>query len=365
MKKSGELKVVSSEWHVHRGHSPVITHPSRTTWLGVLILFLCVAQSSATAQDIHFSQFFNVPSALNPGTIGLFDGDYRANGVYRQQWRSVTVPYRTFGIGGDAHDFAKVKGLGAGAWLNNDRAGDSRLSQFHLDLGASWTEHLDGALHHSITIGARVGFTSLTLDNGGLSFDAQYNGFYYDPDRDNGENFKRDGLVHADVSTGMVYRYHPEARKLLQVGYGLFNLTKPGIGFLGEPDVPLDMRSDFHILGAFPISERWDLQPMLHHMGQGKFRELDLGANARYILLDRYGLNRAVIFGVHMRTKDAGYLFAGFERDAWTFGASYDINTSDLVPASRNRGAIEFTAIHIWKKQSPFPVRFKACPEQL
>ena len=365
MRRNSKWQVASFKWRGRLRHLTLATRHSSPILFVVLIVLICAAPLRGTAQDVHFSQFFNVPSALNPGTIGLFDGDYRANGVYRQQWRSVTVPYRTFGIGGDAHDFAKVKGLGAGAWLYNDRAGDSRLSQFHLDLGASWTEHLDSEHQHSITLGARVGFTSLTLDNGGLSFDSQYNGFYYDPDRDNGENFKRDGLLHADVSTGVVYRYHPEARKLLQVGFGLFNLTKPGIGFLGEPDVPLDMRSDFHIQGAFPVSERWDLQPMLHHMGQGKFRELDLGANARYILLDRYGLNRAVLFGLHMRAKDAGYLFAGFERDAWTFGASYDINTSDLVPASRNRGAIEFTAIHIWKKRSSFPVRFKVCPEQL
>lgn len=316
-------------------------------------------------QDIHFSQFFNVPSALNPATIGQFDGEYRANGVFRQQWRSVTVPYRTFGIGGDARDLAGKKGLGAGAWLFNDRAGDSRLNQFHLDLGASWTEQLDADQHHSLTLGARAGFTSLTLDQGGMSFDAQYNGFYYDPDLDTGEDFNRDGLLHADVNAGAIYRYQPQPRKQLQVGFALFNITKPGIGFLGEPVVPLDMRTGFHILSSFPVSGRVDVLPMLHHMTQGEFRELDLGANVRYILLDRYGLKRAVLFGLQMRAADAGTVYAGFERDAWTFGASYDINTSDLVPASRNRGAIEFTAIHIWKKQPPIPVRFKACPEQL
>lgn len=317
------------------------------------------------AQDVHFSQFFNVPAALNPGFIGQFDGDYRAHGVFRQQWRSVTVPYRTLGIGGDARDFAGRKGLGAGAWLYNDRAGDSRLNQFHLDLGASWTETIGASGKHSITLGTRLGFTSLTLDQGGMSFDAQYNGFYYDPNLNDGENFRRDGMVHADLHAGAAYRYKPDARKELRIGFGLFNITKPGIGFLGEPDVPLDMRTDLSVQFAFPLADRWDLLPMLNRMAQGEFRELDGGANARYILLDRYGLKRAVLFGLHVRAADAGYLFAGLERDAWTFGLSYDINTSDLVPASRNRGAIEFTAVRIWKKQPTVPVRFKACPEQL
>ncbi|MBK9177759.1 MAG: PorP/SprF family type IX secretion system membrane protein [Flavobacteriales bacterium] len=319
----------------------------------------------AFGQDIHFSQYFNVPMGLNPGLIGQFDGEYRAHGVYRQQWRSVTVPYRTFGLGGDARDFNGVKGLGVGAWLFNDRAGDSRLNQFHFSLGASWTQHFGKAEEHGVTLGAQFGVTSLTLDNGGLSFDAQYNGFYYDPDRDNGEDFRRYGLAHPDLHAGVVYRFTPAPRRLLQAGFGLFNITQPGIGFLGEPDVLLDQRTDFHMLLSFPVSAELDVAPMMRVMGQGNFRELDLGASVRYILLERYGLKRALLVGLHLRAADAGYVFAGFERDDWSFGASYDINTSALVPASRNRGAIEFTAIRIWKKRPPVPVRFKACPEQL
>ncbi|HOY29740.1 MAG TPA: type IX secretion system membrane protein PorP/SprF, partial [Flavobacteriales bacterium] len=98
---------------------------------------------------------------------------------------------------------------------------------------------------------------------------------------------------------------------------------------------------------------------------QGEFQELAIGSNLRYILLQRFGLQRAVIFGAHYRAADAGYLHAGLEYDDWTFGLSYDINTSDLVPASRNRGAIELTAIRILKKRPAIPARFKACPAQI
>ena len=119
------------------------------------------------------------------------------------------------------------------------------------------------------------------------------------------------------------------------------------------------------MLLSFPVSSKLDAIPMMRHMTQGSYREMDLGANVRYILLERYGLKRAVLLGLHMRAADAGYVFGGLERDEWSFGVSYDINTSSLVPASRNRGAIEFTAIRIWKKRPAVPVRFKACPAQL
>ncbi|HRW89096.1 MAG TPA: type IX secretion system membrane protein PorP/SprF, partial [Flavobacteriales bacterium] len=100
-------------------------------------------------------------------------------------------------------------------------------------------------------------------------------------------------------------------------------------------------------------------------MAQGKFRELSIGGSVRHILLDRYGLTRAVRLGAYYRAADAGNLYAGLEYDDWTFGISYDINLSDLEPASNNRGALELTAIYIIRRRPLVPVRYKACPDQL
>lgn len=318
---------------------------------------------TVTAQDIHFSQFFNAPLALGPGHIGAFDGTYRVNGIFRQQWRSVTRPYRTFALGGDAADAFGKRGLGIGAWLYNDRAGDSRMQRSHLSLGASWTQRF--AAFHALTVGVQGGFTSVSIDPGDLSFDAQYNGFHYDPSLATGEQFARSGLWHPDLHVGVVHTYRPARRTMIQAGVALFNLTTPSIGFLGGPGEPLDRRTTVHILTGFPISPQMDLRPMVQYMGQGTYEEIDLGGNLRYILLDKYGLERAVLLGFHYRAADAGYLYAGLEYDDWTFGLSYDINTSDLVPASRNRGGIELTAVRIFRKRPAVPVRFKACPDQL
>ncbi len=330
-----------------------------------LRLVAALLPCALNAQDIHFSQFFNTPLASGPGTIGTFDGDYRFNGIFRQQWRAVTIPYRTFAFGGDAANAAGVKGLGLGAWLFNDKAGDSRLNQFHLSLGASWTQRFGSSSEHALTGGVQFGFTSISLDPAALTFDNQYNGYYYDPELSSGEQFARSSSTHPDVHVGAVYRYRADARTTIQIGAGLFNLTTPGIGFLGGPSTDLDTRLSSHVMVQFPIAEKLDLLPMVQFMSQGEFQELDLGSNLRYILLDRYGLKRAALFGAHFRAADAGYLYAGLEYDDWTFGLSYDINTSDLVPASRNRGAIEITAIRILRKRPAMPVHFKACPAQI
>ncbi len=324
-----------------------------------------LTSGSANAQDIHFSQFFNAPYAQSPANIGQFDGDYRAGAIYRQQWRSVTVPYSTFGIGGDAAHFAGVKGLGLGAWIYNDKAGDSRLNTFHADLGASWTERFGESKEHSITGGLQVGITAVSIDYSALRFDAQYNGFTYDPSLGSNEQFTRDSRSHPDLHAGITYRYAPEKRRNFEAGIAFFNLTNPDVSLFDAAPSPLDTRTNLHLSVQFPVSEKMDVLPMLQWQAQGKFRELDLGGMVRYIMLDRWNLMRALQAGIFWRTKDAGYLYAGLEHDDWTFGLSYDINLSRLEPASRNRGGFEVTAIKIFRKRPPVPVRFKACPDQM
>ena len=64
-----------------------------------LLCLLCfMMTSSVRSQDIHWSQFNDNQLFQNPGHAGHFDGDYRFIGNYRDQWRSVTVPFSTMAI---------------------------------------------------------------------------------------------------------------------------------------------------------------------------------------------------------------------------------------------------------------------------
>lgn len=346
------------------GIGPNIPAMTKAIRLPLAVLF-AMASIGLCAQDIHFSQFFNAPYAQSPANIGQFDGQYRMGAIYRQQWRSVTVPYSTFGLGGDAAALAGVEGLGLGAWIYNDRAGTSRLNTFHADLGASWAFPLDGDRTQHLVLGTQLGWSNMSIDYGALRFDAQYNGFSYDPSLGTGEQFPRTSRSRMDVHAGLGYRYAPEKRRNLTAGVALFNLTTPDVSlFEGEPS-PLDLRTVVHVGGQLPMGEEVDLLPLAQWQAQGQFRELDIGAAVRYIMLDRWGLMRALQAGLFMRAKDAGYVYAGLEHDDWTFGISYDVNLSRLEPASRNRGGFEFTAIRVFRKRAAIPVRYKACPDHL
>src|SRR6201989_1023850 len=80
---------------------------------------------SAYAQDLHFSQFFQAPLLRNPALAGIFTGDIRIQGVYRDQWNSVTTAYKTASLQGEykmpagkANDYVTV-----GMEMLYDRAG--------------------------------------------------------------------------------------------------------------------------------------------------------------------------------------------------------------------------------------------------
>src|SRR5664279_3104146 len=82
------------------------------------------------AQDLHFSQFFETPLLQNPALAGIFTGDYRIQGVYRDQWNSFTNGYRTGSFNGEyklpvgrTDDF-----LTLGLQILYDKAGDAGLT---------------------------------------------------------------------------------------------------------------------------------------------------------------------------------------------------------------------------------------------
>lgn len=64
-------------------------------------LFFCIFCSywlQNFGQDAHWSQFNDNQLFQSPAHTGQFDGDFRLIGNYREQWRSVTIPYRTCSI---------------------------------------------------------------------------------------------------------------------------------------------------------------------------------------------------------------------------------------------------------------------------
>lgn len=343
-------------------------------WLYIIfffpvIFFFCT--SSSQGQDIHFSQFMQSPLNLNPAQTGNFDGAYRFAGNARRQWSSVTIPYQTFGISADAKNFLRAKNIGTGISIYHDKTGDSHFSTLQVNLAGSYTFNLNKDGSHNIIVGAQTGFTQRRIDYSNLSFDNQYNGFFYDPNIPSTELFQNEGRIYANLNAGITWTRILEDRKRISSGFAVHNLTTPPQSFFGNTQIQLDRRMSFHLSGQHPLTGKFDLLPSLLFMGQGTYRELIIGSSVKYIMEDnrsRYKNTkvhhyRAMYFGGWARTRDAGFITVGMDYDEWYVGLSYDINLSNLRPASYGRGGFELSVIYIIRDVLPKRLKYRMCPD--
>ncbi|MFT4679054.1 MAG: type IX secretion system PorP/SprF family membrane protein [Flavobacteriales bacterium] len=331
----------------------------------ITCMLLILLPLLGSAQDIHFSQFDVAPMNYNPAMTGQFNGDFRFIGNQRTQWKSVTTPYSTFGGSIDARNMNKISGLGTGLSIYQDKAGDSRLSTLQVNAAASWLIPVSTDSLHTVSFGAQLGFTHKKIDYSQLRYDNQWNGLAFDPSIDPNEPNNRDSRTYLNFNVGGGYYWKPKKRTEIYAGFGMFNLNTPKQSFYNEPSVRLNMRFNLHANAAFPISQEIDLLPSVLFQKQGKFKELIIGAAGRYIINDKGGLYRTVFVGMYMRTSDAGYLMAGVDYDNWRAAVSYDINVSNLRPASNARGGLELSLIYIIRKLRMPEIQDRICPEYI
>lgn len=314
------------------------------------------------SQDIHWSQFDHNPVFQNPANVGRFHGDYRIHANLRDQWRNVTVPFQTFSISGEAKQIYKDFNLGA--ILMNDVAGDGSFRTIEFMPSISYTYKLTPDSTHLFRPGVQFGINFRSFDATAFSFDNQWNGQQYDPSLSTNEVFQSERKTNFTWGLGAAYEFQKGKRERIVTGIGLFNINRPNQGFFDD-EVKRDLRFNFFARAEYKIGIDWDILPSIQLNLQGKYRELILGSQARYILVDRLGVCRTIMGGIYMRSSDAFYLSAGMEYQNWWAGISYDINTSSLVPASRARGGIEFSLRYIIHRFNPKHIKHRVCPDYI
>ena len=330
-----------------------------------ILAFTFFIGNSINAQDIHYSQFFNSPLNLNPALTGMFNGDYRFVANFRTQWASVTIPYNTFSLSADAQNPLNKKNLGVGFLFNHDKAGDSKFKTTQINFSGSYIKALDDDSTLIVSAGLTAGITFRNLAYDPLRFDSQYDGFQYDPSLPTNESFARDSRVYPNFNIGASVLKMRGGRQYILGGISFNNLQKPKQSFFNTNTIKLDRKLNIHGEGAITLADKWDIIPSINFQFQGKYAEIIPGATGRYVLKDEKGVYRALNFGGWYRFKDAFYVLGGFEMDKMKVAISYDINFSDLVPASNRRGSFELGFIYIIDHYNPKRIMHRICPNYL
>lgn len=331
--------------------------------VSAIMIFLLSTSIYTTAQDIHFSQFLLAPFNLNPSLAGEFGGDYRIIGNYRNQWNSISVPYQTVGLSGDASNFAGVNNLGAGLSFFNDRTGDSEFNTLIVQLAGAYAYPLTKDSAHKVHFGLMPSFVRQSLDINKLYFDNQYNEQVgqFDPTLPSRETNSVNGINWITMAAGLRWSYEIDGRNRIDIGVAGYNLTGPSNTFDKRKNSSLQRRYNVHGNFQFKLIDKMDLIPGFLYSSQGKNKNLVTGLSGRYM----YNGVTAFHAGMWYRNKDSGFLSVGMTYQTLYIGMSYDITTSSLVDATGGKGAFELALVYVFRKFKPRDGKYMSCPNYL
>lgn len=299
---------------------------------------LCLLCSVATAQDIHYSQFYASPLTLNPALTGINDCSYRITGMYRNQWSSVPAPFSTPSISFDINSLApkivKTGNLAAGLLVYNDRSGDGHLNNLSVALAGGYSINPDFNKKHRVSVGIELGFTQKSIDLDALTFEDELKG-----NITTAEAFNKTSFGYLNAHAGLLWLFKPNEKLKLFLGGAAFNVNKPTESFLGDKSNKLDMRPVVHGGGEIGINEKLGVHPSVLWMKQAGSSELNLGTAISVAMQGNF--NPKIFFGAYYRLQDAVIPVVGMDYRNFRVGLSYDVNVSSLNDASGGKGGFE------------------------
>ena len=101
----------------------------------------------ASAQDIHFSQFYMAPLNLNPALTGLMNCNQRLSANYRNQWASVLrdKAFQTYNVAYDSRiPVGRNDYIGVGGSIWGDKAGSLNFRTNQLTGSFSYSKKMGG-----------------------------------------------------------------------------------------------------------------------------------------------------------------------------------------------------------------------------
>jgi type IX secretion system PorP/SprF family membrane protein len=338
---------------------------------GIVIYLLAALPLFTLAQDMHFTQFNEHQSLVNPGLIGTAE-DARATLGYKNQWRKASgAPYKSFGA---AYEAKVLKGswkkkkdhmpknfreqdigrLGAGLSVYRDKVGDGDMGQTQINLTTSAFVPIT---HWSfLSAGLQAGFAWRRMDQTSLVYPNQYLPGGYDGTMSSGETMLADRYRYFDLSTGVVWAYGYQEKgfsytKSMKARFGVaaYHLTRPNLRVLGNASERLLMKIVVHGDVIMNIKKtNYAINPTFLVQFQGKQKEIQAGVMLKYYLVHNnarytsFVRNTSVNAGISYRLKDAASIRLLYEmEEKYAFGLSYDINVSSLRKANHLRGGPE------------------------
>jgi len=326
-------------------------------YIALLVSFTFLA---ATAQDIHYTQFYNSPLTLNPALTGLFNGQYRVSAIYRNQWFSAVnngffnSPYQTPSIAFDMPITIKNKDvIGVGAFILYDDAGAGSIATFTGQVSASYIKHLGPNGRHQLSAGFQLGFTQTKLNGSDAKFASQFSNNEFNPNNMSSSPTLLPNVMYVNLNVGLLYYGKLTDKIAMDIGGTIFNTTVPKVNLVTDQNKQtLSLRGNITGGLDFTLGRRYHILPSVLWMRQSNDNQLNSGVGFGYDINMRTNLTLGIYNRVNdlldaYHHADAAIVYAAFQIKGFKLGASYDFTVSKLSSGNPGTGGLEISLTYI------------------
>jgi type IX secretion system PorP/SprF family membrane protein len=330
----------------------------------LVVLSLIGIIPAAFSQDMNYSQYFSTPIYYNPAYTGINTG-VRARFLYRNQWPSLPISFKSYYFSADLGDRALPGAGGLGIMINQDTPGAGLINNF----GAALTigVRIPITSYMVTQIGVKAGIMQRRVNWDDLVFasqlDPKYGNVYVStfipPDAN-----KR---VVPDFGIGGVVQFiNPAGNISGNIGLAVDHLFKPDVSFLstGSSPYPRKWVGQFDVIiatgpmGSSMMSRSSD-EPLKVNIGgiyqnQANLNSLQVGLNMLKYNIYVGGWFKTTMTGVvnSAIALVAGYKYNFYEDMNLKFMYSYDLQISGALQGTG--GAHEISLILEFDKISLF-----------
>ncbi len=312
--------------------------------------FTVVSAVPVSAQDIHFSQFYENTILRNPALTGIFSGDYKAGVNYRNQWSNISVPFQTvlasvesrISVNEEVGDM-----LSFGVTATYDKAGSISFNSFQIYPALNFNKALEDKHQSYLSAGFTAGYIQRSVDPSKMTFSSQYVGGSYSASNASGENITTTKTNYLDVGAGI--SFNSSAGEFNNINYYIgaaaYHLNRPKVAFnSNEAFMRLNTKWNGNLGVQYLMNSQVGLTMHANYSKQGNYQEVIAGVLGSWRNVDRSLNSTFTIYGgVFYRLKDAFIPTVKLDYKTYSFTLSYDINTSGLKSATNKMGGMEIS----------------------
>lgn len=318
------------------------------TLLGFCLL---VFTSTLLSQDSRFSQYFVMPTWLNPALSGQYDGKFKLSGVYRDQWRgALDEPMSVFGFNADTKFNLRPKSnnsdqVSVALLLLNDRTRINDFNTNHISLAGAYHKVLNYRNESYLSGGFSFGISQFGFNYNNFTFGDQFNGVngYTNP---SGEPRPPNSVAVADLGVGLNYTTKVSPSTKIYIGAAGHHVNQANRSFFNQIDdinFPFEkedgypLRFNAYLMSRIDVSKTGQIVPRLMYLAQANVTEINVGTTYRQAFYTTkptaLHLGGMINIGDHLESFHLNSLAAivGFEINELIFGASYEYFINDIA----------------------------------